>query len=133
MRILGTGRKGTRILLLKREVCEALTGWLKKRPQSISTDALFLSGRGNQLNQRQIQYLAEKYFKAAWIKDASVHTFRHTFAVRQLETGIDVKALKELLGLKEKDTIRLYLNWCRTSRPQIFIYRGEPHSWETPV
>lgn len=110
LRILGTGRKETRILLLKREVCEPLAGWLRQRPQSILTNALFLSGRGNQLDQRQIQYLTEKYFHAAWIKDASVHTFRHTFAVRQLETGTDVKSLKELLGLKEKDTIRLYLN-----------------------
>ena len=60
MRVLGTGRKETRILLLKREVCEALAGWLRKRPRDTSTDALFLSERGNQLDDRAFQYLIER-------------------------------------------------------------------------
>lgn len=109
MRVIGTGRKETRVLLLNRGICEAIATWCRKRPQNASTDALFLSERGNQLDQRALQYLVEKYFRAAWIKGASVHTLRHTFAISQLEAGTDVESLKELLGLREKDTIRLYL------------------------
>ncbi len=118
MRVLGAGHKETRVLLLKREVCQAFAGWLRKRPQTTSTDALFLSSIGNQLNQRQIQYLAEKYFRAAWIKDASIHTFRHTFAIRQLEIGTDIKSLKELLELREKDTVRLYVELMKKRQTQ---------------
>jgi site-specific recombinase XerD len=107
-RILGAGRKKTRVLLLKRDMCEALGAWLKVRTENADSDALFLSTSGDPLSTSQFQKMICKYFRAAWIKDASIHTLRHTFAVCQLEMGTDQKSLKWLLGLKEKDTIRLY-------------------------
>ena len=47
---------------------------------------------------RVMQYKFQQYLKEVKIEGASFHTLRHTFATRAVETGIDIKALSELLG-----------------------------------
>lgn len=47
---------------------------------------------------RVFQYAYKKILRRAGVPYANVHTMRHTFSVRALELGFDIKTLSEILG-----------------------------------
>jgi len=116
LRILGKGRK-TRAVLVSPKACEALEAWLAVRP-GVESDALFLSSRLRPLSQRQFQYLIAKYLKKAKIKNASVHTLRHTFATQHIELGTDLITVQEFLGHKDLNTTKLYVGLVKKRQAQ---------------
>ena len=108
LRIRSKGRKVRTVYLLDK-ACEALKEWLDVRPD-VDADALFLSNRNRPLSPRQIQYVVEKYLKAADIKGAGVHSLRHTFATHHLAAGTSLKTLQKNLGHKDLSTTSTYLH-----------------------
>jgi integrase len=57
-----------------------------------------LAYRGKYIEPRTLQNRFKKILKAAEVKDICWHSTRHTFSVRMLENGTDVKSLSEILG-----------------------------------
>jgi integrase len=50
------------------------------------------------IEPRTLQYRFKKLCAVAEVGDVNFHTTRHTFCVRALENGFDVKSLSEIMG-----------------------------------
>ena len=108
-------RKGSTIeyLPLNWKVCQALNVWLKERERlvkrrGLTTGAMFLNKFGEALSGRSIQRMVEKYLKQAKIKDASVHSLRHTMATHYLAKGGDIRSVQNMLGHASLETTQIY-------------------------
>ena len=64
----------------------------------LKSDLIFLNlnGVGRRHCNSRIQF--RNILSSAGIENASIHTLRHTFATRGLESGIELKVMQELLG-----------------------------------
>ncbi|MDO8639803.1 MAG: tyrosine-type recombinase/integrase [bacterium] len=66
-------------------------------------------GEKMRLTSRSIERLVKKYVKVARIPvDATVHTFRHSFATDLLTNGADLRSVQEMLGHKNISTTQIY-------------------------
>lgn len=74
---------------LAKQLCE-----LKSRSDS----PYVLSTNGHAMDPRNFQYRYKKILRRAGVGYANAHTLRHTFSVRALEAGFDIKTLSEILG-----------------------------------
>jgi site-specific recombinase XerD len=61
------------------------------------------------MSKRAIQYTVSKYLQAGEIKNASVHTRRHTVATHHIARGTDPKTIQETLGHASLETTARYI------------------------
>jgi integrase len=68
-----------------------------------------LSSKGKPIEPRTLQYHFKRLCTTAGVKKVNFHTTRHSFAVRALESGFDVKSLSEIMGHSSAAlTLKLY-------------------------
>jgi len=106
VRVLGKGRK-ERLCPLGDPAVRALQAYVDACP--FEGEALFVSGRGRQLNGRTIQLVFKRYLMAAGL-DAKLtpHKLRHSFATHLLDHGADLRSVQELLGHSQLTTTQIY-------------------------
>jgi integrase len=68
------------------------------RKQARSDDEYVISRNDMFIEPRNLQYRFQNLLLAANVKQVNFHATRHTFAVRALENGFDIKTLSEILG-----------------------------------
>ena len=82
---------------------------------------LFEGNDGEGLSQRGTQWVIEQAVKRAGIhKDVHTHTLRHSYATHLLEQGINILAIKELLGHAHIETTMVYLHIAKPSALTVF-------------
>ena len=86
---------------------------------------LFTSSNGGLVTSNQVNYVYSNVIKNYDILDSSVygrvdlHSLRHTYATRCIESGIDIKSVSEMLGHADiTTTLRLYVHPSMDSKKQ---------------
>ena len=111
VRVLGKGDK-ERIVPFGRQAAEALTAYLAAfaslRTRS-GEHALFLNLRGGRLSDRSVRRILDAAVaRAALAQGVHPHVLRHCFATHLLESGMDLRAIQELLGHARLSTTQRY-------------------------
>lgn len=68
------------------------------------------------MSKRAIQATVAAYLDEAGIKDASVHTLRHTMATHHIARGTDLKTIQETLGHADLATTAMYVQLAKRAQ-----------------
>lgn len=114
--VIGKGGRA-RIVFVSDRAAQWLKMYLDKRKDNFRPLFIRYSGKVIEENKgekmrltpRSIQRLVKKYVRLARIPvDATVHTFRHSFATDLLTNGADLRSVQEMLGHKNISTTQIY-------------------------
>jgi site-specific recombinase XerD len=106
-RILGKGSKERNFIIGPKAV-EALKAYLLARQSQDANAPLFLSSRKTRLSCRSMQHLLAEACRRLGLNRIHVHQLRHTFATRNVNAGMSMEVLKELLGHEQLTATQRY-------------------------
>lgn len=107
--VVGKGDK-ERTVFAGMNARKALWRYLASRPQAQPTDPLFASRSGRPLQKDNLRHLVQRVAERTGVKGATLHKFRHTFAINFLRNGGNVIELKKLLGHEQMETVTIYVD-----------------------
>lgn len=86
-----------------------LDDWLRRRPEALRSDRLFVE-RGRPMGAHQVDRALAKAAAAAGIGHVTAHQLRHTLATQAVNRGMPLEAIAALLGHK---TLTMTLVYAR--------------------
>ncbi len=111
MVVTGKGNK-ERTVYLNEACLNALTAYLPVRSKLAAKGetALFITRRHTRITATTVKWLVKKRLAAAGLdtEKFSAHKLRHTAATLMYQNGVDVLALKEILGHSQLSTTQIY-------------------------
>ncbi|MGB9911643.1 MAG: tyrosine-type recombinase/integrase [Microgenomates group bacterium] len=99
-----------RTVPLNSAIKKALVRWLNIRPKT-ENKFLLVTKTGRPFLVRNIRASLQRYLKKAGIKNASVHSLRHTFIVHQLAAGVPIPLVQKVVGHRSVTTTEKYLEF----------------------
>jgi integrase/recombinase XerD len=123
VRVLGKGSK-ERLVPLGEEALAWIGRYLADaRPLLLNrrtTNALFVTRRGEAMTRQAFWYLMRRYcVRAGVTKAVSPHTLRHAFATHLLNHGADLRVVQLLLGHADISTTQIYTHVARERLKQL--------------
>lgn len=109
IKVTGKGNK-ERIIYLNNACISAYNAYIKVRPNVQGENALFISSRSKRISNRRVEQIIEEKLMKSGLAGMgfSVHKLRHTAATLMYQNGVDVRALKEVLGHENLNTTQIY-------------------------
>jgi len=112
IKVTGKGNK-ERLVPFGRHAKAAVEEYLSNVRENLrahtESDCLFLSNRNEPFTRVGLWKVIKKYVKrSGLIKEATPHTFRHSFATHMIEGGADLRTVQELLGHASITTTQIY-------------------------
>jgi site-specific recombinase XerD len=108
VRIVNAKQNKDRITVFAESPAESLKAIMQGRD---GNEYVFLTMNRKLYTRRTVQAVFAKAFRESGIqKRASCHTLRHSFATTLLSNGIDIRAIKDLLGHQSVKTTMVYLH-----------------------
>ena len=100
-----------RIVELNDIIAEALQNYLQKR-KKVQNDQgyLFTTRTGRNVLVRNIRTAVNRVFQKAGVQNARVNDLRNTFICHQIEQGMDIDKLAEIVGHKRISSTEKYLS-----------------------
>lgn len=100
-----------RVIPLNKNAVEAIQDYLKIRPTPKNDQRyLFITKTGKQVLVRNIRTMVNNAFKKSGIENATVNDIRNTFIVFQLERGMPIERVAEIVGHQRLTSTEKYLN-----------------------
>jgi integrase/recombinase XerC len=114
VRVLGKGKK-ERFVPLTDQAVVAIGEYVKERAGGAGVnDTVFVNAKGMPLSKRQIERIVERSLSRVSLhRKKSPHVLRHSFATHLLDSGADIRAVKELLGHSSLATTQVYTHISR--------------------
>jgi len=125
VRVMGKGGK-ERIVPVGSKATEALSAYLTHRGELMKEGGnvppyLFLNNRGGRLTARSVARMIKKYLpQGGIVKEASPHTFRHSFATHLLDAGANLRGIQELLGHASLSTTQRYTHVSSAKLAEVY-------------
>jgi len=129
----GKGRKD-RVTPLTTNNVAVMRAWLTER-KGDPADPLFPTSRGAQLSRDALEHRLAKHVAVASSnarkldeKKVTLHTLRHTAAMRLLHAGVDTSVIALWLGHESVETTQIYLHADLTLKERALARTASPHS-----
>ena len=112
-----TKNKQVHYVSMNSKLSSVLKEWLKYRVGD-DTDYLFTTQTGEKLSPITITSSISTYNRSRGIEITSVHSFRHYYATKLVESGVDVYTVSKLLG---HSNLEITQNYLRSLNMECFI------------
>lgn len=118
--INGKGSK-QRFVPISKSLDKVLKKYIPERNKIACTDKLIITKDGKSLSIGGLRSIFTKISRDTGIagKRFSSHTFRHFFATKSIQSGMDIATLQRILGHSDISTTSIYLNWNNTMVAEI--------------
>jgi len=109
--VLGKGGK-QRFVPISKSLEKVLKKYIPERNKIAYTEKLIVTREGKNLTAGGLRTIFKKISTAVGIggKRFSSHTFRHFFATKSIQQGMDIASLQRILGHSSISTTGIYLN-----------------------
>ena len=112
-----TKNKQVHYVSMNSKLVSVLKEWLKYRVGD-DTDYLFTTQTGEKLSPITITSSISTYNRSRGVEITSVHSFRHYYATKLVESGVDVYTVSKLLG---HSNLEITQNYLRSLNMECFI------------
>ena len=133
----GKGGKGRQVPL-GRKATDAVSAYLavrgelkNRRGAQPEPRALFVNYRGGRLTPRSVQRMVSRAVITAGTAEATPHALRHSFATHLLDSGVDLRAIQELLGHASLSSTQIYTRVSLDKLTEVYD-KAHPRAKKSP-